>query len=380
LSAPEQRRFELKVLIACSIAIALAALAIFLWYSVQVLLLIFAGVLIAILLRGLSDWVSEWTKLSHGPSLVIVLVVLISALGVFFWISAPRLVHEVGELAESIPPAVEQLRDKIASAPLGRLLLRGMPQVDSLMSGRIDLFRSITGWVSSTLGAVISVMVVLFTGMFLASSPRLYVRGLLHLVPQPRRDRMAEVIGAIGYTLKWWMVGQAVDMVAIGVATAIGLWLLNVPLALLLGFLAALFNFIPNFGPLFSLVPALLLTFPVDRTQAIYVVLLFIVLQNLEGYLLMPAIQRRAVNLPNALTIISQVLMGLLAGALGLALAAPLAAAALVAVKMLYVEDTLGDQIATPADHDAREEVREVKQAAAETERDQKPLPATQQQ
>jgi predicted PurR-regulated permease PerM len=375
LSEPEQRRFELKVLIACSIAIAMATLAVFLWYSIQVLLLIFAGVLIAILLRGLSDWVGERTGLPHAASLAIVILVMMGALGTFFWLSAPRLVHEIGELAEQIPPKIEQMRARIEAAPMGGMLLKGMPQLDAMMRGRGDLFGSVTGWVSSTLGAVVSVMVVLFTGMFLAAAPRMYVRGLLHLVPPKRRDRMAEVLGAIGYTLKWWMTGQAIDMVVIGAATALGLYFLGVPLALLLGFLAALFNFIPNFGPLFSLVPALLLTFPVDPTKAFYVLILYIVLQNIEGNLLMPYIQGKAVDLPSALTIVSQVLMGILAGGLGLALAAPLAAATLVAVKMLYVEDTLGDRIKTPADHDAREEVREAKKAAAETERDGKSNP-----
>ena len=384
LTEPEQRRFEQKALIACSIAIGMATLVVFLWYSIQVLLLIFAGVLIAILLRGLSDWVGERTGLPHAASLAIVIVVLFGSIGTFFWLAAPALAHEIGELGQKIPPAVEQLRNKIASAPLGKMALDGMPQLNAVMTGRGDLFGSVTGWVSSTLGTIVSVMVVLFTGMFLAANPRMYVRGLLHLVPPARRDRMAEVIGAVGYTLKWWMVGQSIDMVVIGVATAIGLWVLGVPLALLLGFLAALFNFIPNFGPLFSLVPALLLTFPVDPSKAFYVLVMYIVLQNLEGNLLMPYIQGKAVELPGALTIVSQTLMGILAGGLGLAMAAPLAAAVLVAVKMLYVADTLGDRIKTPADGDAHEEVREAKQAAAETERDGKteeaPKPVTRSQ
>jgi predicted PurR-regulated permease PerM len=359
--------FAMRCLIASIIATGVLALAVFLWYSVYVLLLIFAGVLIAVLLRGLSDWVSDATRLPHRASIAIVLVVLISVLVGVFWLAAPALAREIGELAEQLPTALANLRSKLEQDRLGRLVLAQAPQVNAIMSGRGDLLGSVTGVVSSTLGAVVSLMVVLFTGLFLALNPRMYVRGVLHLVPEHRRDRMAEVLGAVGYTLKWWMIGQGIYMVIIGIVTAVGLYFIGVPLALVLGFLAAIFNFIPNFGPLFSLVPAVLLVLPVDPSKAVTVIVFYIVIQNLEGYVLMPWIQGKAVDLPGALTIIAQVLMGILAGGLGLALAAPL-----VAVKMFYVEDTLGDRIATPADHDARDEIREVKRAAHETQTDQK--------
>jgi predicted PurR-regulated permease PerM len=364
--------FPIKVLTASCIFVGIVALAIFLWYSVKILLLIFAGVLIAILLRGLADWVSERTKLSHAWSLAIVLVVLVCALGGVIWLSWSRLINETAQLMDRLPAALAQLHQKIRNTKIGGLLLDQAPQFDDVMSGRGNLLGSVTGVFSRTLNVIVTIMVVLITGLFLAANPRMYVRGVVHLIPPRRRDRMSEVLGAVGYTLKWWMIGQAVDMVVIGVATGIGLWLLGVPLAFVLGLITALFNFIPNFGPLFGLVPAVILALGDDPSKALYVVALFMVLQSLEGYILLPRIQHRAVHLPDAVTIVAQVLMGILAGGLGLALAAPLAASVMVAVKMLYVEDTLGDRIETPADHDAREEVREVKQAAAEVERDQK--------
>ena len=368
---PGHDRFAARVITASTIFIALLALALFLWYSIPVLLLIFAGILIAILLRGLADWVSDYTRLPHAASLAIVLLVLIGSLVALVWAGAPRLAEQVGQMADRLPQAIEDLRQKIVSTRVGGMLLKQAPQFNALMSGRADLLGSVTGVVSSTLGAIVSLMVVLFTGFFLAANPRMYVRGVVHVVPPARRQRMAEVLGAIGYTLKWWMIGQAVDMVVIGVATATGLWMLGVPLALLLGTITALFNFIPNFGPLFGLIPAVLLSVD-DPHKVVSVIVLFVVLQNLEGYLLMPAIQNRAVDLPNAVTIIAQVLMGILAGGIGLALAAPLAASVMVAVKMLYVEDALGDRIETPADGDAHEEVAQVKQATREVERERK--------
>ena len=117
----------------------------------------------------------------------------------------------------------------------------------------------------------------------------------------------------------------------------------GIPFAAVLGVLAGLLDFIPNIGPLLGLVPALLVAFGVDGAKVVYVLLLYLGIQTLEGYILTPMIQRRAVDLPPALTIAAQVAMGLLGGGLGLLLAVPLAAVLLVAVRMAYVEDVLGE-------------------------------------
>jgi predicted PurR-regulated permease PerM len=199
----------------------------------------------------------------------------------------------------------------------------------------------------------------------------MYVRGTIRLVPPDYRLRAGEILGALGYTLKWWLIGQGVTMLVVAVATWLGLWALGVPLAFVLGVIAGLFNFIPNFGPLFSAVPATLLALTVSPERAIAVIILFIVLQNLEGNVLTPLIQRKAVDLPPALGIIAQILLGILVGPVGLILAWPLCAAVVLAVKMLYVEDTLGDELPTPDDFN-RQEVREAKRQAVSVERDEK--------
>jgi predicted PurR-regulated permease PerM len=355
--------FAVRALVFCSILIGLVVLALFIWYSLHVVLLIFAGILMAILLRGLSDAISSVTGLRHGWSLAIVLVVTAAIFTGVGYLAAPSLAGQVSELSQRLPAAVKSLRNSIADTRVGALLLHVSPTLNDIMSLKGGLLTNATGILTTTFGTIVTVVVVLFTGVFLAAEPALYVRGLVQLVPRSRRDRFAEVVGAVGYTLKWWLIGQAIDMVVIGVATGIGVWLLGVPLALLIGFLAGAANFIPNFGPLVSLIPACLLAMTIDPHKVLYVVILYIVLQSLEGYVLQPTIQRRAVQLPAAITIMAQVLLGILAGPLGLMLATPLAAMTLVAIKMLYVEDLLGDRIPTPAQGPAREEVREVKKA-----------------
>jgi predicted PurR-regulated permease PerM len=136
--------------------------------------------------------------------------------------------------------------------------------------------------------------------------------------------------------------------------------------------LAGLFNFIPNFGPLISMIPATLLALTDSPGKAIAVIVMFLVLQNLEGNVLTPMIQRKAVDLPPALGIIAQILLSILVGAVGLMLAWPLAAVVVMGVKLLYVEDVLGDELPTPDDDWRTEEVREAKREARKVIHDEK--------
>jgi predicted PurR-regulated permease PerM len=138
-----------------------------------------------------------------------------------------------------------------------------------------------------------------------------------------------------------------------GVLSGVALWLLGIPLAFLLGVLTGLLNFIPNIGPILAATPAVLLALTEGPTTALWVALLYVVLQNLEGFVLTPLVQQRTVALPAAVIILVQVLLGVLMGTLGVLLATPLAASVLVLVKMLYVEDALGDPIDVPGEQRA---------------------------
>jgi predicted PurR-regulated permease PerM len=193
-----------------------------------------------------------------------------------------------------------------------------------------------------------SVLIFLFLGLYLAIDPDVYRRGLLRLVPLPKRPRVQDILDEIGHILGRWLVGRIFSMLVVGGITMLGLWLLQVPLPLALGLLAALGELVPNFGPLLAFIPALLLAFTDNSSHALGVLGLYLAVQGLESYVLTPLVERRAVSLPPALTITAQVLLGLLAGGLGLVLAAPLTATAMILVQRLYVEDVLHDAMAEP--------------------------------
>jgi predicted PurR-regulated permease PerM len=134
-------------------------------------------------------------------------------------------------------------------------------------------------------------------------------------------------------------------MILVTVVTASGLALLGIPLALTLGVIAGLLEFIPNVGPIVAAIPAVLIAFLSGPQTALYVMIFFLAIQQLESYILTPLVQRRAVSLEPALIITAQLAFATTVGALGMLLATPLAAGLLVAVKMLYVEDVLGDRV-----------------------------------
>jgi predicted PurR-regulated permease PerM len=200
------------------------------------------------------------------------------------------------------------------------------------------------GFFSSTMGAVGNFFVVILLAIYLASEPRFYIRGLIKLFPKPRRHRATQIVSAIGETLEWWLIGKVASMLFIGLVTWIGLSILGVPLALMLGLIAGLLSFIPNFGPIISALPALLLAFIDSPMTAVYVLGLYVGVQLVESNIVTPLIERETVELPPALTIVFQLALAVLVGGLGLVLATPLLAVIMVLVQMIYVEDILGDK------------------------------------
>ena len=208
------------------------------------------------------------------------------------------------------------------------------------------------GFVTSTLAAVAGLVLVLVLSVYIAADPDLYHQGLMHVLPIRSRRRAGEVLSAIAQALRKWLVTQLIAMGVIGAVTTVTLLLLGIDAALPLGILAGLLEFVPTVGPIMSALPAVAMGFVVSPQKALYVGLAYIAIQQLENHLLIPFLMKSGVDLPPALTIIAQALMALVFGFLGLLIAVPLLAAVLVAVKMLYVNDVVGDPVGILEDDD----------------------------
>jgi predicted PurR-regulated permease PerM len=326
-------------------AIAILGIALLLlWVAGDVLLLVFAGILVAIFLRGMSDWVAGHTRLGNGGALAVVFFGILVLFSLVWFFSAPDIATQVDELGDALPRSIENLHKQLDKYRWAKALMDQLPSARELRSPGIGLVRKATGALSTTAVVLARVIVILFIGLFLALNPKLYKNGFLRLIPLARRDRVDQMLDTIGVTLRSWIMGKVLSGVAIGVATFTGLQLLGIPLALLLSVLAGLLSFIPNFGPILSMIPAVLLGLMQGIHQALYVVLLYTGIQVVETYLLTPWLEHHTAALPPALTIVMQILLGILFGGLGVIMAGPITAAMLIAVRMLYVEDTLGDR------------------------------------
>jgi predicted PurR-regulated permease PerM len=308
--------------------------------AADVLLLIFAGVLVAVFLTSLAVVLTTYLRIGERWAVAVVVLVLIATSVAAAYFAAPSIAEQFDVLTREIPRSLDRLRAQIEEYSWGRHLLDQADPQRVLQDSR-RLLEGVGGAFSSILGWLANFVIIAFIGLYGALEPNNYKRGFLRLIPLPRRDRIAEVIAEMRDTLKWWLIGKFFGMAVIGIFTTIGLWLLDVPLALILGLIAALLTFIPNIGPILSAVPAVLFGLTVSPQQAMYVGLLYAGIQVVESYLLTPLVQRKTIELPPALTLAAQVLLGVTFGGLGVALAAPLTAVAVVGTRMLYVEDGL---------------------------------------
>lgn len=347
--------------------------------AVTVLLTAFAAILFAILLGSLAHPVASLTGLGRRTSIIVVLLALIGVGAGLGALVVPSFAREVDELANTLPDQTRRIESRLLEYRWGRMLLnrasgqeassRKLPVVadergsvtvattapttqegerlaKTVQAAAEPLVDGAGLFAAGIVNALVGLLIVIAAGIYLALEPDLYRRGLLRLFPVRKRPVIDRTLQAMHHTLRWWLIGQGITMLVIGTLTGVGLWLIGIKLWLTFAILAALFNFVPNFGPLVSFVPAILfaLADPDGVSKVLWVTLLYVVAQTFEGYILTPMVQKKAVDTPPALLILFQVFAGLMMGTLGLMLAAPLLAAIVVAVKMLYVREGLGDR------------------------------------
>jgi predicted PurR-regulated permease PerM len=330
-----------------TVIIALAVSVAIIWYSIDVFLLIFAGILLSIFLNSLGTILSKKLKFTYNLSVSLVVLSIIGILTIFTILLIPTISDQIEQLSIAIPKAWEQAVQNVKFFLKWHPLSSIIPSFQNWIPKNRNFFIQATNLFSTTFGAIGSFIIFLFIGIFLAYNPEVYKMGVLKLIPLRKRDRIAETMSKITEVLRWWLIGKLFSMTLVGILTSVGLWILGIPIAITLGIIAALLTFIPNIGPFLSAIPAILIATSQSFDSALYVVLLYTGIQILESYLITPVIQQKTVSLPPALIITSQLLMATLTGGLGLALATPLTATLIVLIRMLYVEDILNDYAKT---------------------------------
>lgn len=361
-NASSENSYVKKVLLAVGLVCLTLLLLFLVYFTFDVLLLIFAAALLAIFLRGLADVFCRYTNIPEGWAVLVVSVLVVGVLAGAIALLAPDVAVEVRHLREELPKSAAAAANYISQFGWGQALIEQLPSLDDVRNNlsASTLLAGVGGFFTSTVGAVGNFFIVILLSIYLASEPRIYTRGFTNLFPLNRRTRVREIQFAIADTLRWWLIGKVGSMVFIGLLTWIGLSILGVRLALTLGLIAGLLSFIPNFGPIISALPALLLAFIDSPMKAVYVLALFVGVQLIESNLVTPFIERQTVEIPPALTIVFQLALAVLVGGLGLVLATPLLAVFIVLIQMVYVEDVLGDRNIDPNLKAAEENSSEV--------------------
>lgn len=351
-----EKSFASKAAIATGIVLFSLLLLVLLYYTFDVVLLVFAAALLAIFLSGLADVIEPYVPLGDGLRVLLVSVILLAVIGGTIALLSPSIAEQMRHLREELPKSAISVRDYLSHYGWGRTLIEQLPSFEDVKNNInvSSLLSGVGGVFTSTVGALGNIAIVVLLAIYLASEPRFYSQGFVRLFPIPRRQRVTEILHQVYESLRWWLIGKFGSMLFIGILTWIGLSILGVPIALTLALLAGLLSFIPNFGPILSAIPALLIAFVDSPITAVYVLILYVGVQIIESNLITPLIERETVELPPALTVVFQLGLGTLVGGLGLVLATPLLALIVVVVQLVYLQDILGDkQEALAADEEA---------------------------
>ena len=328
-----------------TLLVALAVLGLIAWLAPDVLLIVFAGCLLAVALRAAGVPLARRLNLAEHWGVMVVALLALVVIGLVVWFGFATLAGQAREFTQAAPRVLQSLAELLNGLPGADWLKRNTSPEAMQPSAQTAANVALAG-VGGTLGALGNVLLVLLLGLYIGSDPTLYRRGALALLSPGLRPRGEATLNAMADSLRGWLLGQMFGMAFTGVFTFLGLWALGVPLAALLAILSAIFGFMPYIGPVLGAVPAILIAASQDPSLVPWVIALYFASQNIEGNFLTPMVQKQASDVPPAVLLGAQALFGTGLGFLGILLAAPIAAAALAAIRVSYVEGWVED----PAD------------------------------
>jgi len=327
------------------VILLLLAAGLLVWITGEVLLLVFAGILLAVGLDGLACWIARYTPLSRGWALSLVLVLILVLLALVGYLVVPQFLAQLDELWSMLVDFINaRLGDWMEFAWVEQLV-GAEPELDQMAEAAGKAAEQLAAAILTLVSIGAGMIILLTISLFAVADPQLYRNGLLSLFPAEPRRRLDEALSAIAQSLRWWFVAQLVSMALLGVTVSLGLLALGIELWLGLGIITALLTFVPFLGPIIAAVPILIVGFTAGTQTGLIVLVGYLVIQNIEGNIVVPLIQQKAVELAPAFFIGMQVLMTLLFGVVGFILAAPLTVVGMVAVKKLWIQDVLGEEV-----------------------------------
>jgi len=346
--------------------VAFAALLLFTWYYAATLFLIFAGMLLGVALNALTNMLGRVVNLAHSLRLTIVCLVLAGLLSGVVFLGGATIVQQATALSGTIKsqlvgvkaflerngvdtsyfelgnPAVTPA-DSSTPATSGAPATHNLPSAGAIASGGGAIVSQTLKLLLGTVSAVGNFFIVLFLGLTFAAQPSVYRKGLLFMAPARHRARTTAIVDRIGETLERWLIAQIITMFAVFLVTWIGLSIIGIQSSFILGIQAGLLAFIPTVGALLGGLIVVLASLASGWVAAASAFVLFLGIHALESYILTPIIQRHALDIPPATLFAFQILLGVVFGIWGLALALPLMAVAKVMIDYFKADDISPD-------------------------------------
>ena len=299
------------------------------------LLLIFGGVVFAAMLDGGTRLLGRVLPIGRGWRLLIVTLAALAFLVGTVWLAGVQLTAQAAALRDTVALQVNRLVEMAAAYGLGTDMVEPQQVIEQVMGSMGVL----TSAVSSALGAITSLVMIIVIGLFIAVEPRLYERGIAWMMPVESRGRFYRTSDRMGHTLRRLMAGRLLGMAVEGVGTWLLLMIGGVPMAALLGLLTGILAFLPNIGAIISGVLIVLIGFSVGPETGLWAIAVYVIVQVVDGYLIVPYVARKTVDLAPALVLGAQLVFGALFGLLGLALADPIVAMIKAALDQKSVDD-----------------------------------------
>jgi predicted PurR-regulated permease PerM len=328
------------------IAIGVVALTLLAWTLRDLFLLFFGAVLVSIIFDVVARPLRDRFGVPAPLALVSAVLAVAGLVAATIWLFGAEIIRQSDALGEMVPAAWQATLSRLDGWGLGGVAREAAA---ALQAGSGSVAN--VGRIAVSVGSGFAdFLLVLVAAIYIAAQPDLYWAGILKIVPKQGRSLVSDALRASSRGLRLWLLGRLVSMATVGFLTWIGLSVIGVPSAVSLALLAALLEFIPFLGPILAAVPAVLLAFAAGPEKAFATVTLFLIIQQLEGNVLEPLIQQRAVELPPVILLFGMVAGGVLFGPVGIILGAPLTVVLYILVKRLYVREALDTATPIPGD------------------------------
>ena len=322
------------------VALTLVMLALLTWQLRWVLLVLFGAVVLAVALDVLIEKLQKRTSWPRPLSLAVVLLVLLLVGGVVFQLLVPELITQVQQLGSLVPTAMEKLKSMLSSNP--RLINLEESFTELFSWERIQpLGSQLLGFAGGAANSLIQLLLMSLLAVLLALDPDSHRQMVIAVTPRPARQAMDELLNKCRMALGGWLTGMTISASTVFVLTWAGLALLKVPLALLSALLCGLLTFVPTIGPTAATLLPLSLALLTSPVLMLQVLVLRLILQNLEAFVVTPLLLSRTVNLLPTVALMAQLSLGALLGLPGVLLALPLVVVLQVGMEQVVVKQIM---------------------------------------